>query len=390
MVHVAKELERQDFSIPLLIGGATTSKVHTAVKIEQHYKKAPSMHVLDASKSVTVVGGLLGGGKEELVESVKEEYERIRVNHSKRRQQKQFLSLEAARKNHFPISWQQEDLVAPKKSGLQVFEDFDLAELRKYIDWTPFFQTWELHGRYPAILEDEVVGEEATRLFADAQSMMDKIVGEQWLTARGVCQVWPANADGDDIVLFTSDDRTGELETFHSLRQQAQKAKGASNMALADFVAPLSTGLKDFVGGFAVTAGIGIEERIKAFEADHDDYSSIMLKALADRLAEAFAEKMHELVRKDVWGYSADEAFDGEALIKEKYRGIRPAPGYPACPDHTEKRTLFALLQAEEKAGISLTESLAMYPTAAVSGLYFAHPEAKYFGLRSPRKNFGQ
>ncbi len=381
MVYVAKEMERGGFEVPLLIGGATTSRVHTAVKIEQHYKKGQAVHVLDASRSVTVVESLLSKERKGVfVEDIRQEYQKLRDYHEKKHGQKEFLSIEDARANKFPIEWKAEDIAKPKFLGTKVFEEYPLAELVDYIDWTPFFQTWELAGKFPKILEDEVVGVEAKKLYDDAQKLLKRIVGEKWLTANAVIGIWPANAEGDDIVLFTDESRKTKLETLHSLRQQTKKAATASNIALADYVAPRETGLEDYVGAFAVTAGVGIEKWIKKFEEDHDDYNSILLKALADRLAEAFAERMHERVRKEFWGYEPNEDLSNDELIKEKYRGIRPAPGYPACPDHTEKPTIFKLLNAD-KASITLTESLAMMPAASVSGLYFAHPESKYFGL---------
>ncbi|MBI1289410.1 MAG: DUF559 domain-containing protein [Flavobacteriales bacterium] len=387
MVHLAKEMEHDGFDIPLLIGGATTSRVHTAVKIDPQYKKGQTVHVLDASRSVTVVESLLGQKKQGFVENIQAEYDQLREMHAKKRGQKEFISLEEARANKFEIDWKPEDLARPKKLGITEFKEFPLNELVDYIDWTPFFQTWELAGRYPKILEDEVVGTEATKLFADAQSMLQKIVSEKWITASGVVGLWPANAVGDDLELYTDESRSEVLSTVHSLRQQSKKAAGVANLALADFIAPKETGLQDYMGGFTVTAGLGIEKKLEEFAADHDDYSSIMLKALADRLAEAFAEKLHEIVRKDVWGYEPEESLSNEELIREKYRGIRPAPGYPACPDHTEKPELFRLLNATEITGVSLTESLAMMPAASVSGWYFGHPESKYFGLGKIEKD---
>lgn len=380
MVHMAKEMEHLGFDIPLLIGGATTSRVHTAVKIDEKYRKGQTVHVLDASRSVTVVESLLGQKKEGFVDGIKEEYDKLREMHAKKRGLKQFVSLEEARANKFKIEWKTEDIAKPNKLGLTEFKDFPLSELVDYIDWTPFFQTWELAGRYPKILEDEVVGEAAQKVFNDAQAMLKRIVDEKWLTVSGVVGIWPANSVGDDVELYTDDTRSAKLSVAHTLRQQTKKAGGVPNIALADFVAPKETGLQDYLGGFAVTAGLGIEKKLAVFEADHDDYNSIMLKALADRLAEAFAEKLHEIVRTETWGYETDK-LSNEELIKEKYRGIRPAPGYPACPDHTEKPELFKLLNAESITGMSLTDSLAMMPAASVSGFYFAHPQSKYFGL---------
>jgi len=387
MVHMAKEMEHDGFDIPLLIGGATTSRVHTAVKIDQKYTKGQTVHVLDASRSVTVVESLLGHKNEAFVKNIKEEYDKLREMHAKKRGQKQFISLKDAQANKFKIDWKAEDLAKPNKLGITEFKDFPLHELVDYIDWTPFFQTWELAGRYPKILEDEVVGTEATKLFRDALKMLQKIITENWLQASGVVGLWPANAVGDDVELYTDEDRKTVLSKVHSLRQQSKKADGVPNIALADFVAPKETGLQDYMGGFSVTAGLGIEKKLAEFEADHDDYHSILLKALADRLAEAFAEKLHEIVRRLIWGYEQGEALPNEELIKEQYRGIRPAPGYPACPDHTEKPELFRLLNAGSITGISLTDSLAMMPAASVSGWYFGHPESKYFGLGKIEKD---
>lgn len=381
MVTVAKEMERANLSIPLLIGGATTSKVHTAVKIDQHYTKGQTIHVLDASRAVTVVESMLGNKKEAYVSALKEEYTRVREHHEKHRGAKQLLSLAAARANQLKIDFQQKDCFQPKKLGITRFEDFPLEDLISYIDWTPFFQTWELHGKFPAILTDEVVGVEATKLFQDAQAMLTTIVKEKWLKAAAVVGLFPANSNGDDIEIYQDNTRMNLIHVQHSLRQQTKKAAGQPNIALADFIAPKESGIEDYIGGFVVTTGLGIDAHIERFEKDHDDYNSILLKALADRLAEAFAECLHAHVRKEYWGYAPEEQLNAEEIIKEKYRGIRPAPGYPACPDHTEKIGLFELLNATELTGVTLTESLAMFPTAAVSGWYFGHPEASYFGL---------
>lgn len=381
MVTVAKEMERANLSIPLLIGGATTSKVHTAVKIDQHYTKGQTIHVLDASRAVTVVESMLGNKKDAYVSALKEEYTRVREHHEKHRGAKQLLTLAAARANQLKIDFQQKDCFQPKKLGITRFEDFPLEDLISYIDWTPFFQTWELHGKFPAILTDEVVGVEATKLFQDAQTMLKTIVKEKWLKASAVVGLFPANSIGDDIEIYQDNTRMNLLHVQHSLRQQTKKAAGQPNVALADFIAPKESGIEDYIGGFVVTTGLGIDAHIERFEKDHDDYNSILLKALADRLAEAFAECLHAHVRKEYWGYAPDEQLNAEEIIKEKYRGIRPAPGYPACPDHTEKIGLFELLKATELTGVTLTESLAMFPTAAVSGWYFGHPEATYFGL---------
>ncbi len=380
MVHLAKEMQRAGLSIPLLIGGATTSRVHTAVKIEQNYTNGQTIHVLDASRSVTVVESLLGDKKDAFVAATKADYQKLREHHEKNRGAKTYLSLAEARAKKHVLGFEGK-ITRPKQLGITQFSDFSLEELTRYIDWTPFFQTWELAGRYPNILNDEVVGEAATKLFADAQAMLQQIVSESWLTAKAVVGLWPANSIGDDIEIYTNETRSQVLYTQRTLRQQLKKADNAFNHALSDFVAPKESGLVDYIGGFVVTAGINIDGHIARFEADHDDYNSIMIKALADRLAEAFAECLHEKVRKEIWGYASDENLPNEELIKEKYQGIRPAPGYPACPDHTEKIGLFEILNATDLTGVSLTESLAMMPTASVSGWYFAHPDAKYFGV---------
>ncbi|PCJ82431.1 MAG: methionine synthase [Flavobacteriales bacterium] len=381
MVHVAKELEREGFSTPLLIGGATTSRVHTAVKIEQNYKRAQTIHVLDASRSVPVVGKLLGNKKVDFEKEIRAEYAKVRENHAKKKAAKEFLSIGQARENKFQIDWKTEDVFHPKFEGIKTFDEYPLEEIRNYIDWTPFFQTWELAGRFPKILEDKIVGEEAQKLYDEANAMLDKIVAEKWLKARAVIGLWPANSIEDDIEIYANGSRKDVKITLHTLRQQSKKAARAANIALSDFVAPKQTELNDYIGGFVVTAGIGIEKHIERFEKDYDDYNSILLKALADRLAEAFAELMHKKVRREYWSYGAKESFSNEQLIKEEYKGIRPAPGYPACPDHTEKWQLWKLLDAEKNAAVKLTESLAMYPASSVSGFYFAHPESKYFGL---------
>ncbi|WP_342330415.1 methionine synthase [Pedobacter sp. FW305-3-2-15-E-R2A2] len=376
MVHFAKEMEREGFTIPLIIGGATTSRIHAAVKVAPNYS-GPAIHVLDASRSVTVCSTLMNEEtRGPYIEGIKKEYDKAREAHLNKRSDKRFKTLEEARKDQFKIDL---DLVAPAPefTGTKVFEDYPLAELVPYIDWTPFFHTWELRGSYPKIFNDKLVGDEAKKLFDDAQTLLKRIIDEKLLTAKGVIGFWPANTVGDDIIL----DVEGQEVTIHTLRQQAEKVAGEPYYALSDFVAPKESGVTDYFGGFAVTTGIGCDELVAEFEANYDDYNSIMAKALADRLAEAFAERMHELVRKDYWGYAKDEQLSNEALIKEEYAGIRPAPGYPACPEHTEKGTLFELLDAENKIGLRLTESYAMYPTAAVSGFYFAHPQSRYFGL---------
>ena len=381
MVHVAKEMERAGLSIPLLIGGATTSKVHTAVKIEQHYSKGQSVHVLDASRSVTVVESLLGYKKEGFVNDLKEEYNRLREHHEKHRGAKQLLTLKEAQENKLALNFDSQTIDSPNFLGIKTLNNIDLRDISAFIDWTPFFQTWELHGRYPAILTDEVVGKEATKLFDDAQEMLSQIIRERWLEARAVFGLFPANSVGDDIEIYEDLNREYVLCTQRSLRQQTKKTAGQPNLALADYIAPKESGINDYIGGFVVTTGIGIDEHIQRFEQNHDDYSSIMLKALADRLAEALAEYLHAEVRTKYWGYGANEVLSNEDVIAEKYRGIRPAPGYPACPDHQEKIGLFNLLKATEITGVSLTESLAMMPASSVSGWYFGHPDARYFGL---------
>jgi 5-methyltetrahydrofolate--homocysteine methyltransferase len=382
MAHVAKEMQRQGFNLPLLIGGATTSRTHTAVKIEPHYS-APVIHVLDASRAVGVAQNLVSPDiKTEFAQKIRAEYVTLRERHEGKQQKIKWLTLSEARHNRQPVDWRQYTPPVPKQPGIHVFTDYPLSELVPYIDWTPFFITWELAGRYPRILKDEVIGKEATKLYNDAQKMLEKIIAEKWIEARGIIGLFPANSIGhDDIEIYTSDKRDGLLMTLHTLRQQTQKPPGQFNYALADFIAPKETRVQDYIGAFAIATGFGIEKRIQQFEKDHDDYSAIMLKALADRLAEAFAERLHYRVRTEYWGYAAHEKPDSEALIAEKYQGIRPAPGYPACPDHTEKPLLWKLLDVEKRTGITLTESYAMYPTAAVSGFYYSHPESRYFGV---------
>jgi 5-methyltetrahydrofolate--homocysteine methyltransferase len=379
MVHVAKEMEREGFTTPLLIGGATTSRVHTAVKIAPHYSK-PVVHVIDASRSVPVVSNLLSDNERDRFEAdIKAEYAKVRSQYEGSQREKEYVPLEEARAKKFTIEFAAEPPVVPKSTGIFTYRNYPLAELVPYIDWTPFFMAWELAGKFPRILDDEVVGVEATRLYNDAQKMLDRIVKEQWLQAHGVAGIWSANSVAlDDIELYTDASRSTSIGRFHSLRQQSKKAPGVPYIALADFIAPHGT--PDFLGGFAVTTGHGVDERVKRFEAAHDDYSAILLKALADRLAEAFAEKLHEVVRQELWGYETVR-LSNDQLIKEEYQGIRPAPGYPACPDHTEKPELFRLLDATKHTGITLTEGLAMSPAAAVSGWYFAHPKSKYFGV---------
>ncbi len=393
MSHVAKEMERLGMKLPLLIGGATTSPAHTAVKIAPHYT-GPVIYVKDASRAVGVCSNLLSDDlRDDYVAGVVKEYVAIRERHQNRSNDTQRLTLAEARANAFKTAWTPSPASgrgaggegytppAPTFIGLKEFNDYPLTEIAERIDWTPFFLAWELHGRYPKILTDVVVGEEATKLFADAQSMLKRIIEEKWLEARAVIGLFPANSVGDDIEIYTDESRSQVAMTYHTLRQQAVKSPGKPNLALADFVAPKESGVKDYLGAFAVTAGIGIDAHVAAFEKNHDDYSAIMLKALADRLAEAFAELMHERVRREFWGYAKDETLSNEDMIAEKYCGIRPAQGYPACPEHSEKGPLFELLQAPERAGITITESFAMLPTAAVSGFYFAHPESTYFAL---------
>ncbi|WP_299767351.1 methionine synthase [uncultured Dokdonia sp.] len=397
MVYLAKELQRQDIEIPILIGGATTSKAHTAVKIDPEYKNAV-VHVNDASRAVTVVGDLLQKDTKTAFKSeLKEEYIRFRESFNSRQRIKEYLSIEEARANKYTIDWKAEDIMKPKELGIQVIEDFDLQKLEDYIDWSPFFRSWDLHGRYPNILTDEVVGKQATELFADAQEMLQQIFKEKWLTAKATFGLFEANTiNHDDILVGSSavensiqDDATnchhelveGQVKRFRTLRQQSKKASGKPNIALADFIAPKESGLQDYMGAFCVTTGFGTAQKAAEFEEALDDYNAIMIKALADRLAEAFAEYLHKEVRTTYWGYATDEVLKNEELIKEKYRGIRPAPGYPACPDHLEKETIWELLQVKDSIGVTLTDSLAMWPAASVSGYYFAHPEARYFGL---------
>ncbi|MDD4914246.1 MAG: methionine synthase [Methylococcales bacterium] len=379
MVHVAREMQRQGFSIPLMIGGATTSRAHTAVKIEPNYQY-PTVYVTDASRSVGVVSALLSvDQKADFIEKTRVEYAQVRERHKGRHAKAQQHSLDAARQNKFAYADHQP--VKPKFLGCKVIDNLPLDTLVRYIDWSPFFQTWELSGSYPAIFNDPVIGGEAVKLFEDARKMLKQLIEEQWLTAKAVIGFFPANSLEDDIILYTDDHRDRQREVLHHLRQQNIKAPGRPNYCLSDFIAPVDSGVADYLGGFAVTAGIGIDDKLQEFTADHDDYSAIMLKALADRLAEAFAEYLHEAVRKDYWGYAKDEDHPSDALIAEAYQGIRPAPGYPACPDHTEKSKLFELLNVTAHTTIELTENFAMTPTAAISGWYFSHPESQYFNV---------
>jgi 5-methyltetrahydrofolate--homocysteine methyltransferase len=378
MAHLSRELQRQGFTTPLMIGGATTSRAHTALKIAPHYK-SPTVWVKDASRAVGVAQSLISADlRGSFVAANESDYAAIRERHKDRGSHKRLVSLASARAQAFRPDWADYQPPAPKQPGITVFDDYPLAELIDCIDWTPFFQTWELAGRYPDILDDAVVGAQARELFNDARAMLAQIVAEGWLQARAVVGIWPANSVGDDVELRSAD---GANPVLHFLRQQVDKPVERPDFCLADFIAPRDSGKQDWIGAFAVTAGLGIESHLARFEAEHDDYRSILLKSLADRLAEALAERLHQRVRTEIWGYAADEALDTDALIREQYRGIRPAPGYPACPDHSEKASLFRLLEAERHTGLSLTDSFAMYPTAAVCGYYFAHPGSQYFVL---------
>jgi len=381
MVNLAREMQREGFGVPLLIGGATTSRLHTAVKIAPGYDQ-PVIHVPDASKAVGVMSNLLSETAHDgYVAKIRAEYESAREKHAGSGRTSKRQTLEGARANRAPIDWSAFEAPEPSFLGTRTFDRYDLSELRSYIDWTPFFRTWELAGKYPDILEDDVVGDSARELFEDAQAMLDRMVRERWLTPRAVVCFWPANAVGDDIALYADRDRHEEVAVVQTLRQQIMRNNTRPNFALADFVCPRDAGSADYIGGFVVTAGAEIDAIAERFERDHDDYNAILAKALADRLAEAFAERMHQRVRTEFWGYDGAETLSNEELIAEDYRGIRPAPGYPACPDHTEKRILFDLLDAEAKTGVTLTESFAMWPPSSVSGFYFAHPEARYFGV---------
>lgn len=374
MITVAKEMEKSELDVPLLIGGATTSKVHTAVKIEKNYTKNQVVHVLDASRSVTVVEKLLGVGKEKFIDDVKKEYQNLRDHHSNHQINRSLISIEDARRNKLNLKF--ESIKKPNKLGVTKFIDYPLENLLNYIDWTPFFATWELYGRFPKILNDEVVGEQAESLYKDAQEMLKLIISEKWIKCNSVIGIFPANSIGDDIYIY-DENRNNVININYNLRQQIKKVDGQPNICLSDFISPNND---DYVGSFIVTSGIGIEKWIEKFEKDNDDYKSIMIKALCDRLAEAMAEKMHEIVRKEIWGYSSSESLSNDELISESYIGIRPAPGYPACPDHTEKVNLFKILKADE-IGVTLTENLSMYPASSISGWYFSHPDSKYFGL---------
>ena len=376
MIDVAKELQRENFKVPLMIGGATTSKIHTAVKIKEHYSNNTVVHVLDASKSVGVASKLLGKEKDVYRKEISTEYDVIKENYFNRRSVKDFISLEDARNNFYKVDWDQVSIHKANQLGVQVFEDININTIRKYIDWTPFFFTWEMRKKYPEILKDKVFGEQALQLFDNANKMIDNIIKYNWVEIKAVIGIWEANSEGDDVHLFENDK---QIATYNFLRQQAKKSK--ANRCLADFIAPISQVKKDYVGSFVCTAGLGIEKQLAVFDRDQDDYNSIMLKAIADRLAEALTEYMHERVRKEIWGYAPDEQLMNNDLIAEKYSGIRPAPGYTACPDHTEKLKIFKLLNAKKNIGVSLTESMAMNPNATVSGYYFSHPDAKYFSV---------
>jgi 5-methyltetrahydrofolate--homocysteine methyltransferase len=383
MVNVAKLMKERGMNLPLLIGGATTSKAHTAVKIEPQYDH-PVVYVKDASRAVGVAQSLISNDlKTDFAAKIRAEYETVREERKARAKQVKRVPINKARENRIEIDWNGYEPAKPTFLGKRVIEDFPLEKLVERFDWSPFFQSWELHGLFPRILDDKVVGEEARKVYADAKEMLEKIIAEKWLTAKAVYGFYPANAIGDDIEVYTDESRTEVLTVLHNLRQQAEKKRGGYNQCLSDYVAPKDTGIADYVGLFAVSGGIGCDEKAAEFEAEHNDYEAIMLKALADRFAEAFAETLHEMVRKEEWGYAPDEDLDNEALIREKYQGIRPAPGYPACPEHTEKGTIWELLKPSEAIGLDLTSSYAMTPTAAVSGMYFAHPESKYFGIGS-------
>jgi len=382
MCHVAAEMERQGFKVPLLIGGATTSQIHTAVKISPNYKAGQAIYVTDASRAVGVASTLISERADAYITDIREQYKDLAARHAAGREKKERQTLEGARENRPKIDWKGYKPTKPAFLGTKVFDDYPIDTLVPYIDWTPFFQTWELAGRYPQILDDDKVGEAARSLFADAQEMLKQMVEEKWLKARAVIGFWPANEiDVDDIELYTDDGRKERLEVFHTLRQQMKRSSERANFALSDFVAPKDSGVADYIGGFCVSAGFGEDDIARGFREKHDDYRAILSQALADRLAEAFAEHMHERVRKEFWAYAADENLSSQELIEEKYQGIRPAPGYPAQPDHTEKATLFKLLDAEDKIGVKLTESYAMWPGASVSGLYFSHPQSEYFGV---------
>jgi 5-methyltetrahydrofolate--homocysteine methyltransferase len=384
MQHVAREMQRQGFKLPLLIGGATTSRVHTAVKIAPHYSNGPVIYVSDASRSVGVCQSLVSDdAAAKYIADIKTEYERVRTQYASKKAP-ELVTLADARANAPRIDWSSYAPPKPKFLGRRAFKNYDLAMIAKYVDWGPFFQTWDLHGPFPQILADEVIGEHARQVFAEGEKMLERIVNERWLKANGAVAFYPANSVGDDIEVYTDESRSEVLFTWHGLRQQTKKpvidGVPNPNQCLSDFIAPKSSGIADTIGMFAVTSGIGLEKREALFQAQHDDYGSIMLKAIADRLAEAFAEMLHERVRRDLWGYAPNEALTNEELVKETYRGIRPAPGYPACPEHSVKRDLFEAVRAEE-IGMTLTENYAMSPASSVSGFYFSHPQSKYFNV---------
>ena len=378
MVYLSKAMSKENLSIPLIIGGATTSKAHTSVKIAPNYNHTV-VHVNDASRAVTVVGNLLKQDNQTYKEQIREEYDKFREQFLTRGKRKEYLSIEDARKNKYQINWKSTEIVKPKKLGIQIIDNLDLEILEPYIDWSPFFRSWDLHGKYPEILKDNVVGEQAQELFNDAQELLKGILNEKLLKAKAIFGLFPANSIDDDIEVYNEDGKV--LDSFLTLRQQLKKREGVPNHALADFIAPKELSKQDYIGAFCVSTGFGTQELAQQFEADNDDYNSIMIKALADRLAEAYAEYLHKEIRIKHWSYDKGETLDNNELIKEQYKGIRPAPGYPACPDHLEKKTIWKLLKVEENIGVKLTESLAMWPAASVSGYYFANPEAKYFGL---------
>jgi 5-methyltetrahydrofolate--homocysteine methyltransferase len=378
MVNVASEMERQRMTIPLLIGGATTSRIHTAVKIDPMYSGIV-IHVTDASKSVPIAGETISEETKETYKiKLKETYSQLRVEHEAKQAVKQLISYVEAQANPVAIDWSTSIPAKPKQLGITALDDLDLSILRKYIDWTPFFSTWMLSGKYPKILDDQVVGVEAKKLFADANQMLDQLIAEKWITSKAIFGLFPIQRVGDDALVFDSTENDQQISKFHFLRQQGKKGKGVPNRSLADYLHPDQ---EDYLGCFAVTSGLGMENKLAEFQADGDDYNDILFKALADRLAEAGAEYLHEQIRKVYWGYSNEEILANEDLIGEAYPGIRPAPGYPACPEHSEKETIFSLLDIEKRIGISLTSSYAMYPTSSVSGFYFGNPESKYFGL---------
>jgi 5-methyltetrahydrofolate--homocysteine methyltransferase len=388
MVTVAKEMQRAGLSLPLLIGGATTSRMHTAVKIEEFYTNGPVIHINDASKSVPVASQLLGDGKEKLLSKIRQEYSLLRDQHKKRNTNSKQIPFVEAKANKFKIDWTKTEITKPKELGVKVLDKISISEIREFIDWSPFFSAWEMRGKYPRIFEDENYGDEAKKLFDDANILIDTIISKNSLQAKAVYGLFPANSENDeDIVLFEDESRSAELERFYMLRQQVGKGSNKANFSLVDYIAPKETGINDYVGAFVVTAGHGLEAMIKEYRADHNDYMVILAQALADRLAEAFTEFLHLKIRRDFWAYASDENLENSELIAETYKGIRPAPGYPACPDHFEKETIFRLLNVRENIGVELTESMAMLPTASVSGYYFSHPESQYFGIAKISKD---